>query len=104
MSQTVTHIHYHRHRHWSSPIFERFDIGLKSQLRFHQTMATLWLVAMLIVPFFPGFWSHSVGILIVLEVSLYANFATECGAIPSTRAAINTDTVNISNSEVEIHR
>jgi hypothetical protein len=78
----------------------------KHQLAFHTFMSIFWLVAMVFVPFLSTFrnWHDStiLAALLIMEVSLYANFATEFGAVSSSQAAVNTevtiekaDTVNI---------
>lgn len=94
-SQPIVHYHYHYQAHWASPIFEHFKLSLKFQLWFHRVMCALWGCSMAGVLFFPPLYGHNLGILIVLEVSLYANFATEAGAIPATNAAISSHNVEV---------
>ena len=60
----------------------------KTQYSFHRTMAVFWIIFAIAVTFLPSLWSHSVGILVVLEVSLYANFATEYGSMSAAEAAM----------------
>lgn len=64
------------------------EYDAKVQYQFHRVMALLWFLAMLVIPFFPSTYSGSIGLLVVLEVSLYANFATEFGAMSAALAAI----------------
>lgn len=58
------------------------------QYRFHQSFMFFWIVAMVGVAFIPAF-HHNVASLLIMEVSLYANFATDFGAMSSALAAGN---------------
>lgn len=58
------------------------------QYRFHQSFMFFWLLAMVGVVFVPAF-HHEVASLLIMEVSLYANFATDFGAMSSALAAGN---------------
>lgn len=59
------------------------------QYRFHQTFAILWFCALWVLPFFPKLYGHSVSALIIQEISLWANFATDFGAMSAALAAGN---------------
>lgn len=63
--------------------------GPQARVIFHTMAAWAWFVAMFIVPFVPDFRANW-GTLAVLEVSLYANFATEFGSIDAARASMQT--------------
>lgn len=61
------------------------------QLAFHSAMSVFWLVAMVIIPFLHTFQGGAnVAALLIMEVSLYANFATEFGSIAASQASVNT--------------
>ena len=68
----------------------------KHQLAFHTFMSGFWLIMMIIIPFIHTFQgSSNLAALLIMEVSLYANFATEFGSIAATQASVNTEvTVN----------
>jgi 1,4-dihydroxy-2-naphthoate octaprenyltransferase len=59
-----------------------------ARYRFHVFMAWFWLATMVAVLFVH--W-ESFGILAVMEVSLYANFATEFGAVDASKASDQTE-------------
>lgn len=59
------------------------------QYRFHQFFMFAWAGAIVAMPFFKHFYNHDVGILIVQEISFYANFATDFGAMSAALAAGN---------------
>jgi len=64
----------------------------RHQLAFHGGMSVFWLLAMAAVPFMPTFQGiASLPALLIMEVSLYANFATEFGAISATQAVLQTE-------------
>lgn len=67
----------------------------KAQYRFHQIASSFWFLTMIGTPFFPSLYSNSLGILVVLEVSLYANFATEFGSMSAAEAAIQNTSNDI---------
>lgn len=60
----------------------------EARFKFHVCMAVVWLVSMIVVPFLH--W-ESVGVLAIIEVSLYANFSTELGALDSSKASEQTE-------------
>lgn len=64
----------------------------KTQAKFHLTMAWLWIIAMVATPFLPAFQGLSnVAALLIMEVSLYANFATEFGSLSAAQASLKGD-------------
>lgn len=60
----------------------------EARFKFHVVMALVWLFSMGVVPFFK--WD-SFGVLAIIEVSLYANFSTELGALDSSKASDQTE-------------
>lgn len=62
----------------------------KTQYRFHRAWALFWFTTMLIVPFFNSLRS-SIPALLILEASLWANFATHFGAMSAALAAKTED-------------
>lgn len=66
----------------------KLEYDPKTQYNFHRIAAFIWVLAMIGVPFWGWLWGHNVGILIILEVSLYANFATEFGSVSAAEAAM----------------
>lgn len=57
------------------------------QYRFHQSFMFFWLFALVSVWFLPAF--HELAQRLIMEVSLYANFSTDFGAMSSALAAGN---------------
>lgn len=57
------------------------------QYRFHQSFMFFWVIAMAGVWFMPAF--HDIAARLIMEVSLYANFATDFGAMSAALAAGN---------------
>lgn len=72
-------------------LIHRFESDPDTQLKFHTVMAVIWLVAMVGIPFVPALYGHGVAPLIIEEISLYANFATEYGAMSAAIAAKKED-------------
>lgn len=60
----------------------------EARYRFHVIMLLVWFASMIVVPFFK--WD-SFGVLAIIEVSLYANFSTELGALDSSKASDQTE-------------
>jgi hypothetical protein len=69
---------------------ERFDTDVILQYKIHRYASYFWIVNFFgaIVVFFalPGFWAHA-SILYLTLCSLYANFATDYGAMSAALAA-----------------
>ena len=61
-----------------------------TQYNFHKIMSRVWLACMPvtipIVIFAPAFWAK-IGVLLVAEISYYANFATDAGAMAAANAS-----------------
>lgn len=71
--------------------------GAASRVLFHIFMSYAWLACMVVIPFMHTFQGASnLPALLIMEVSLYANFATEFGSIDAARASAQTE-VNIDN-------
>jgi len=57
------------------------------QYRFHQSFMFFWLLCIFGVWFLPAF--HDMASRLIMEVSLYANFSTDFGAMSAALAAGN---------------
>jgi hypothetical protein len=83
---------------------DQFEHDARTQARFHLVMAWFWLFTMVAAP--AAFWPHNLQELIqllILEVSLYANFATEFGALSGSQASEKADRIDVhGNEEVNI--
>jgi len=66
----------------------------QTQYTFHRIMSRVWLGCMVvtipIVIFAPAFWAK-IGILLVAEISYYANYATDTGAMAAANASTEDD-------------
>lgn len=60
----------------------------EGRYKYHVWMSCFWLLTMVVTLFFR--W-ESFGVLAIMEVSLYANFATELGAIDASKASDQTE-------------
>ena len=67
-----------------------FEYDPEFQTKFHLVMSYVWLVNMLVAlsvfTFAPGIWAQS-SILYLVIVSLYANFATDYGAVSAAESS-----------------
>lgn len=73
-----------------------------SQYKFNRMWALIWFTTMVVIPFIPTLYAHSVSALIIQEISLWANFATHFGAMSAALAAQGTaDTVADTNEAVD---
>jgi len=61
-----------------------------SQYRFNRFWALMWGIGIIVIPFFPTLYAHTLSALIIQEISLWANFATHFGAMSAALAASNT--------------
>lgn len=82
---------------------ERFERDAELQFRIHKTFTYVWIVNACVALFvffaFPGLWA-SASVLYLVLVSLYANFATDYGAVSAALAATaNTPAVEIDITE-----
>lgn len=67
----------------------RLEYDPQTQYKFHFISAWFWFLFMLFVPAIPAFRHDSLSLLI-MEASLWANFATHFGAMSSALAAKNS--------------
>ena len=74
----------------------KLEYDPKAQFEFHRRMSAFWVCNFFLVivvhQFFDHFW-NTVSVLYLILVSLYANFATDYGAMPSSHAALKSDEV-----------
>ena len=76
-------------------IIREFETNAQEQAKFHLTMAYFWLFTMGAAPLaFPPHDTPTFVQLLILEVSLYANFATEFGALAGSQASSKADNFN----------
>lgn len=72
----------------------KFEYDPKFQTTLHIRMSYFWLfnmaVVVLVFFFAPGIWAQA-SILYLVLVSLYANFATDYGAVSASEASEHTD-------------
>jgi hypothetical protein len=69
---------------------ERFETDAELQFKIHKFASYFWIVNFCVALFvffvFPGLWA-SASVLYLVLVSLYANFATDYGAVSASLAA-----------------
>jgi hypothetical protein len=84
---------------WLSVILKRFNTDPKLQYKIHIVMTYFWLFNMIACIFaflfFKSFWTDF-SIFYILFVSLYANFATDFGAVPGSEAAISAADLTVT--------
>lgn len=72
----------------------KFEYDAEFQTAFHLRMTYFWLVNMAVASavfiFAPGLWSKA-SIFYLVLVSLYANFATDYGAVSAAEASDHAD-------------
>jgi hypothetical protein len=71
-------------------VLNDFENDARTQVRFHLIMAWFWLGGMVATLFIPTFHGQMAALLI-MEVSLYANFSTEFGALAAAQASLKAD-------------
>jgi hypothetical protein len=80
------------HHHAIAQIARRFNADPHFQYKLHLIATYVWLLNMLVAAsvfvFAQGFWARFSVFYLVL-ISLYANFATDYGAVPASEAAIH---------------
>jgi hypothetical protein len=74
------------------------EYNASTQYRFNQAWAWFWFATMLIVPFVPVLRS-SLAALLILEASLWANFATHFSGMSSALASKNSNEVKQATVE-----
>ena len=84
---------------------DKLENDAATQYSFNRFWAVIWFCAIVAVPFIPRLYTHDIGVLIIIEISLWANFATHFGAMSSALAARNTSKTvkNISEDVDDIH-
>lgn len=88
------HVHVHLHaplRHgWLKHFIKDFETNPRLQYRIHMTFTYIWvvnaLVAVAVFVFAQRLWQFA-SVLYLVCISLYANFATDYGAVSATIAA-----------------
>ena len=77
-----------------------------TQYNFHKIMSRVWLTCMVVtvpvVVFAPVFWVK-IGILWVAEISYYANFATDSGAMSAANASTDENITAYAIEEASDH-
>lgn len=64
----------------------------RAQARFHLFLTWVWIIAMVAIPFLDTFrGAQNLGALLIMEVSLWANFATHFGALSAAQASMKGD-------------
>lgn len=83
----------------------KLEYDAETQWRFHRKMSWFWLfnIIVVVVVFIinKAFWEH-VSILYLVIVSLYANFATDYGAVPSSYAAMKAQEMSDNKESVTL--
>ncbi len=78
--------------HMLRPRFiDQFENDARTQVKFHIFMAWVWFACMVLIPFVPVLWGWTLPALIIQEVSLYANWSTEIGALTAAQASLKAD-------------
>ena len=84
-----------------SRLLERTEGDPQLQFTIHKVMSRVWIIASVvtvpIVIFAPAFWSK-IGILLVAEISFYANWATDNSGMSAASAS---SSVNVSKFAIE---
>jgi hypothetical protein len=83
-------------------LLERMEGDPTLQYRMHKIMSRVWLICMIVTPpiviFAPVFWLK-VGVLWVSEISYYANWATDNGAMSAASASTPLDVSTFAQAE-----
>ncbi len=73
-------------------VLRELETDARAQARFHLTLAWFWIISMVAVWFaWPPHDTASLIQLLILEVSLWANFATHFGALSAAQASSKQD-------------
>ena len=94
----ITHHGFHVLR----PKFVReFEEDARTQARFHLGMAYFWLLnfpfVLYVFTYQPAIW-NKYGVFYVLIASLYANFATDFGALSGAQASMKADRIDVHDN------
>lgn len=75
---------------WVKHFIHDFESNPQTQYKIHMAFTYVWLLnmalALSVYMFAPGLWSKA-SVLYLVLVSLYANFATDYGAVSAAEAA-----------------
>jgi hypothetical protein len=79
-----------------------FEEDAKTQARFHLVMAYFWIanfpIVLYVFAYQKPIWDKY-GVFYVLIASLYANFATDFGALSGAQASMKADKIEVSGNE-----
>src|ERR1035441_1407443 len=106
-TSVVVHKHYHYviRQSWLSALLNRFNTDPRLQYKIHIVMTYVWVVNMILAIgvfiFAQGLWSKA-SILYLVLVSLYANFATDCGTVPGAEAAVSAEDIKLTVKQPDI--
>lgn len=95
MAQIIL-VQSHHHHQWLINIVVRFiknaEDDAATQIRIHKIFTVFWIVnffaVLLVYSFLPDFWQKA-SVLYLVLVSLYANFATDYGALTASQGALS---------------
>lgn len=78
----------------------KLEHSATTQYKFNRFWSAIWFISLIAIPFLPKLYDHNIGTLLVLEVSLWANFATHFSGMSSAIAGMNTTKTvdNVANS------
>jgi len=80
----------------------KLEYDPKSQFEFHRKMSFFWIINAALVSIvyfaFGGIWGRF-SIIYLVYVSLYANFSTDYGALPSSHAAVRGDEIQAKQNK-----
>ena len=83
----------------------KLEYDPKAQFEFHRKMSFFWVanfIAVLVVyTWLGGVWAK-LSVLYLVLVSLYANFATDYGAMPGSHAAIKADEIKAKQDNDDV--
>ncbi len=95
--QKIIHIHYHIRQTPLTGLFKKLNTDPVLQYKIHIVMTYVWIanmaMAVSIFIFAQGFWQKA-SVLYLVLISLYANLATDYGAVPGAEAAISAEKIN----------
>lgn len=85
---------------------QKLEYDPTTQWKFHRKMSWYWVANFPVVAYLFFYQPHlwiGVGLLLNTFYSLYANFATDYGAIPSAYAAMKADEISLKQQETITH-
>lgn len=75
-------------------VLKNFENDARTQVQFHLMAAWFWFMTMFFTPvLFPPKNKQDLVQMLILLVSLYANFATEYGSVAAAQASLKSDGV-----------